>query len=72
VRRLSGRPAWFSATYRAQATTISELAYHYEKTLMERVALGAADLPATVLRLPKVYGPGSNADLATAYQAPTS
>jgi len=55
--------------YRAQAKTTSELAYYYEKILMERVALGAADFPATVLRLPKVYGPGNNADLATVYQA---
>ena len=55
--------------YRAQAKTTSELAYYYEKILMERVALGAADLPAAVLRLPKVYGPGNNADLAVVYQA---
>src|SRR5260370_32780308 len=55
--------------YRAKAQTTSELAYYYEKILMERVALGDSDLPATVLRLPKVYGPGNNADLATVYQA---
>ena len=30
----------------------------YEKILVERVALGAPDLPGTVLRLPMVYGPG--------------
>ena len=59
--------------HRAHAKTTSDLAYYYEKILMERVALSAADLPATILRLPKVYGPGklpqSNADLATVYQA---
>ena len=55
--------------YRAKAQTTTELAYYYEKILMERVALGDSDLPTTVLRLPKVYGPGNNADLATVYQA---
>lgn len=30
----------------------------YEKILVERVVLGAPDLPGTVLRLPAVYGPG--------------
>lgn len=30
----------------------------YEKILVERTVLTAADLPATVLRLPMVYGPG--------------
>jgi nucleoside-diphosphate-sugar epimerase len=32
--------------------------YNYEKILVERVALGDAGLPCTVLRLPMVYGPG--------------
>jgi nucleoside-diphosphate-sugar epimerase len=29
--------------------------------------MGEPSLPGTVLRLPKLYGPGSNADLATFY-----
>ena len=40
----------------------------YEKILMELIAQGEPALPATVLRLPKVYGPGENADLATVYE----
>jgi len=39
----------------------------YEKILVERIAFSEPQLPATVLRLPKVYGPGDNADLATVY-----
>jgi len=39
----------------------------YEKILIERIALSRPALPAMVLRLPKVYGPGENADLATVY-----
>jgi nucleoside-diphosphate-sugar epimerase len=35
--------------------------------LVERVALSNSALPATVLRLPKVYGHGDNDDLATVY-----
>jgi nucleoside-diphosphate-sugar epimerase len=30
----------------------------YEKVLVERVIMGAPDLPGTVMRLPAVYGPG--------------
>jgi nucleoside-diphosphate-sugar epimerase len=41
--------------------------YCYEKILVERGLLGQAHLPGTVLRLPKVYGPGGNANLATIY-----
>jgi nucleoside-diphosphate-sugar epimerase len=54
--------------YRAQANSASDLNYFYEKILVEREAQGQADLPATILRLPKVFGPGSNADLATVYR----
>ena len=53
--------------YRKQAASPGDWTYHYEKILVEREALGTSDLPATVLRLPKVYGPGGNADLATVY-----
>jgi len=54
--------------YRAKAKSNSDLTYWYEKVLVERNILAAG---GTVLRLPKVYGPGphpsSNADLATFY-----
>jgi len=53
--------------YRKQAASPGDWTYHYEKILVEREVMGAADLPSTVLRLPKVYGPGGNADLATVY-----
>jgi nucleoside-diphosphate-sugar epimerase len=53
--------------YRSQAKSQDELFYFYDKILVERHVLGQALLPATVLRLPKVYGPGGNADLATIY-----
>jgi len=53
--------------YRAQANSPHDLNYFYEKILVEREVLGRAELPATILRLPKVYGPGGNADLATIY-----
>jgi nucleoside-diphosphate-sugar epimerase len=53
--------------YRAQAKSQDELNYFYDKILVERHVLGQALLPATVIRLPKVYGPGGNADLATIY-----
>jgi nucleoside-diphosphate-sugar epimerase len=54
--------------YRAQANSAKDPNYLYEKILVEREALGQADLPATILRLPKVFGPGGNADLATVYR----
>jgi nucleoside-diphosphate-sugar epimerase len=44
--------------YRAQATGPDDFAYDYEKILVERVIMGDADLPSTILRLPAVYGPG--------------
>jgi nucleoside-diphosphate-sugar epimerase len=43
--------------YRSKASGPSDWAYHYEKILAER-ALFAGSIPATVLRLPAVYGPG--------------
>jgi nucleoside-diphosphate-sugar epimerase len=43
--------------YRAMAKP-GEMAYDYEKILVERVARTEPALPATVLRLPSVYGPG--------------
>jgi nucleoside-diphosphate-sugar epimerase len=53
--------------YRAQAKSGEDLAYYYEKILVEDEFLHGGNLPATVLRLPKVYGPGGNADLHTVY-----
>jgi nucleoside-diphosphate-sugar epimerase len=44
--------------YRGQATDEKDLLYNYEKILVERVVLSHTSLPATVLRLPCVYGPG--------------
>jgi nucleoside-diphosphate-sugar epimerase len=43
--------------YRPTAAGPTDWTYHYEKILAER-ALGAGRVPATVLRLPAVYGPG--------------
>jgi nucleoside-diphosphate-sugar epimerase len=43
--------------YRPTAASSSEWAYHYDKILAERALLNGS-LPATVLRLPAVYGPG--------------
>lgn len=54
--------------YRHKASSPDALEYWYEKILAERAVLGATDLPATVLRLPKVYGPGGNERLATVYR----
>jgi nucleoside-diphosphate-sugar epimerase len=54
--------------YRKQAPSTEILQYWYEKILVEQTVLDSKALPATVLRLPKVYGPGGNADLATVYR----
>jgi nucleoside-diphosphate-sugar epimerase len=43
--------------YRQAAAGPMDWTYHYDKILAER-ALGESRLPATVLRLPAVYGPG--------------
>ena len=53
--------------YRSQAKSTTELAHYYDKVLVEREVLARADLSPCVLRLPKVYGPGDNADLATVF-----
>ena len=54
--------------YRKQAKSVEDWIYSYEKILVERVVLGDRSLDGVVLRLPKVYGPGENADLATVHQ----
>jgi nucleoside-diphosphate-sugar epimerase len=53
--------------YRKQAKSAADWVYDYEKILVEREILGNPDLPGVILRLPKLYGPGNNADLATVY-----
>ncbi|MGA8028381.1 MAG: hypothetical protein WB992_14655 [Bryobacteraceae bacterium] len=53
--------------YRAQAKSREELAYYYDKILVERQFLQGTNVPATILRLPKVYGPGGNSDLRSVY-----
>jgi nucleoside-diphosphate-sugar epimerase len=44
--------------YRARARSPQDLEARYDKLLVERRVGGDAALPATVLRLPAVYGPG--------------
>lgn len=44
--------------YRPRATGPDDFAYKYEKILAERVLMSDTGLPATILRLPAVYGPG--------------
>jgi nucleoside-diphosphate-sugar epimerase len=46
--------------YRGLAKGEDDLLYHYEKILVERAVRGGPDLPATLLRLPAVYGPGDD------------
>lgn len=43
--------------YRAMAPSPDHLFYHYDKILVERVYQRVPEMPATVLRLPQVYGP---------------
>jgi nucleoside-diphosphate-sugar epimerase len=44
--------------YRAMTQNEEDLMYHYDKILFERAVMSEPSLPATVLRLPMVYGPG--------------
>jgi nucleoside-diphosphate-sugar epimerase len=44
--------------YRAHASGPDDMAFNYEKILVEEAVMNAAELPGTVLRLPAVYGPG--------------
>lgn len=53
--------------YRMAATAPEVLEYFYDKILAERQISASPLLPATILRLPKLYGRGGNADLATVY-----
>ena len=52
--------------YRTDATAPGTLAYEYDKILVEQV-FRAGVVPSVILRLPKVYGAGGNADFATVY-----
>jgi nucleoside-diphosphate-sugar epimerase len=53
--------------YRGKEAEIGGVARDYDKILAEQAVMETADLPWTVLRLAKVYGPEENADLATVY-----
>lgn len=53
--------------YRAKASSMDALQYWYDKILAEQALASAESLPATTLRLPKVYGSKQNADLATVF-----
>jgi nucleoside-diphosphate-sugar epimerase len=53
--------------YRKQAHSPGDWIYNYDKILVERIVLSEPSLRAVVLRLPRVYGPGENADLSTIY-----
>jgi nucleoside-diphosphate-sugar epimerase len=46
--------------YRKMAKGPHDWIYDYEKILVERVVMGNPGLPATILRLPAVYGPGDS------------
>ena len=44
--------------YRALAKDPSDMAYGYDKIPIEQIVMNDRRLPGTVLRLPKIYGPG--------------
>jgi nucleoside-diphosphate-sugar epimerase len=49
--------------YRKTAQGGEDPAYHYDKIPVERVVMGDPQTPFTILRLPKVYGPGDRSCL---------
>lgn len=53
--------------YRGKEAAIGAYAHNYEKILVEHAVQTAEGLDWTILRLPKVYGPEDNGDLATVY-----
>jgi nucleoside-diphosphate-sugar epimerase len=53
--------------YRRPDTPPDALEFYYDKVLVETAVSSRPDLPATILRLPKVYGPEDNGDLSTVY-----
>lgn len=52
--------------HRQKAKSKNNLEYYYEKLFIERAALGDPKLPSVILRLPKIYGPGSNSKVSAA------
>ena len=53
--------------YRNDAPSHDALEYWYEKILVERAVMNCEALPGTIIRLPKVYGPDGNHNLATVF-----
>ena len=53
--------------YRGMEAQLGAYAHDYDKILAERAVQNAPGLDWTILRLPKVYGPEDNGDLATVY-----
>lgn len=53
--------------YRGMEAQLGDWACDYDKVLAEAEIRGADNLDWTILRLPKVYGPEDNGDLATVY-----
>ncbi len=53
--------------YRGREAKIGAYAHDYEKILVEQTVQNAKGFDWTILRLPKVYGPEDNGDLATVY-----
>jgi nucleoside-diphosphate-sugar epimerase len=53
--------------YRRAETPPEALEFWYDKVLAEEGLRSDSRLPATILRLPKVYGPEDNGDLGTVY-----
>ena len=53
--------------YRAAAASEADPLFRYDKIPVERALLDRPRLEAAIVRLPKVYGPEKNADLATLY-----
>jgi nucleoside-diphosphate-sugar epimerase len=53
--------------YRGMEARLGAFAHMYDKTLAETAVRSARNLDWTILRLPKVYGPEDNGDLATVY-----
>jgi len=53
--------------YRGMEDQLGAYAHDYDKILVERAAQSMRDTEWTILRLPKVYGPEDNGDLATVF-----
>lgn len=53
--------------YRGMEAALGRFARDYDKILVENAVRATSGLDWTILRLPKVYGPEDNGDLATVY-----